>query len=86
MSEYVVGRLIGDIKVKVPGSKSITNRALLIAALGNGLSVLRGTLSSDDSVHFINSLVSLGYNIEVAGDVINIVGMGGEIPKKKGNY
>ena len=83
MSEYVVGRLIGDIKVKVPGSKSITNRALLIAALGNGLSVLRGTLSSDDSVHFINSLVSLGYNIEVAGDVINIVGMGGEIPKKK---
>ena len=38
-----------EIKVQVPGSKSITNRALLIAALAKGKSTLSGVLYSDDS-------------------------------------
>ena len=39
------------IDVSVPGSKSITNRALLLAALAEGRSVLKGVLFSDDSRH-----------------------------------
>ena len=44
------------VEVSVPGSKSITNRALLIAALANGKSVLKGVLFSDDSRHFLRAL------------------------------
>ncbi|MDY6359755.1 MAG: 3-phosphoshikimate 1-carboxyvinyltransferase, partial [Lachnospiraceae bacterium] len=44
------------VEVSVPGSKSITNRALLIAALANGKSVLKGVLFSDDSRHFLQAL------------------------------
>ena len=44
------------VEVSVPGSKSITNRALLIAALANGKSVLKGVLFSDDSRHFLWAL------------------------------
>ena len=44
--------------VEVPGSKSITNRALLLAALANGKSTLSGVLFSDDSRHFLQSLIS----------------------------
>ena len=43
------------VEVSVPGSKSITNRALLIAALANGKSVLKGVLFSDDSRHFLQA-------------------------------
>ena len=44
------------VEVSVPGLKSITNRALLIAALANGKSVLKGVLFSDDSRHFLQAL------------------------------
>ena len=47
------------VDVSVPGSKSITNRALLIAALANGKSVLKGVLFSDDSRHFLQALQDL---------------------------
>ena len=49
-----------DIHVRVPGSKSITNRALLMAALAEGTSVLRGVLFSEDSRVFINALQAVG--------------------------
>ena len=63
---YEVKKASGkSITVSVPGSKSITNRALLIAALSQGKSVLRGVLFSDDSRHFLQSLVSLGFPVEV---------------------
>ena len=42
------------LTVSVPGSKSITNRALLLATLAEGESVLRDVLFSDDSRHFLN--------------------------------
>ena len=48
------------VEVSVPGSKSITNRALLIAALANGKSVLKGVLFSDDSRHFLQALQDKG--------------------------
>jgi 3-phosphoshikimate 1-carboxyvinyltransferase len=49
-----------DIVTSVPGSKSITNRALLIAALASGRSVLKGCLFSDDSKTFYRCTDSSG--------------------------
>lgn len=68
--------------VEVPGSKSITNRALLLAALANGKSTLNGVLFSDDSRHFLSSLISLGFQIEINEDKKQVViyGEGGHIP------
>lgn len=48
------------IEVSVPGSKSITNRALLLAMLADGTSYLHGALFSDDSRYFMKCLNSLG--------------------------
>ena len=47
--------------VVVPGSKSMTNRALLLAALSEEESNLQGVLFSDDSRHFLACLQSLGF-------------------------
>ena len=67
MSQYKVKKLDHPIHctVEVPGSKSITNRALLMAALSQGECTLKGVLFSDDSRHFLLSLIALGYIIEV---------------------
>lgn len=72
-----------DIELSVPGSKSITNRALLIAALAEGTSVLHGVLFSDDSRHFMQALYDLGFPIHVDVDsaTVTIEGFGGMIPK-----
>lgn len=70
------------IKVSVPGSKSITNRALLIAALANGKSQLKGVLFSDDSRHFVQALIDLGFPVDVdeSKKEITITGENGQIP------
>ncbi len=70
--------------VEVPGSKSITNRALLLAALANGKSTLSGVLFSDDSRHFLQSLISLGFRVEIDEEKkqVTVYGEGGNIPKK----
>ena len=70
--------------VEVPGSKSITNLALLLAALANGKSTLSGVLFSDDSRHFLESLVSLGFRVEIdeVAKQVTVYGEGGSIPKK----
>lgn len=71
------------ISVQVPGSKSITNRALLIAALANGKSVLQGVLFSDDSRHFLQALMDLGFpvTIDEKKAEVSIIGYGGAIPR-----
>ncbi len=48
----------------VPGSKSISNRALLVAGLARGRSVLRGVLDSDDTRHMISALGAMGVAVE----------------------
>lgn len=70
--------------VVVPGSKSMTNRALLLAALSNEKSILRGVLFSDDSRHFLDSLLSLGFDLEIneKDKEVHLQGCGGKIPKK----
>lgn len=74
-----------DIVTSVPGSKSITNRALLIAALAEGTSVLHGVLFSDDSRHFMQALYDLGFPIHIEEDTetVTIEGFGGEIPNEE---
>lgn len=71
--------------VQVPGSKSITNRALLLAALAKGKSTLTGVLFSDDSRHFLSSLESLGFDVDIdePNTRVTVVGVDGNIPNKK---
>lgn len=74
-----------DATVAVPGSKSLTNRALLLAALANGPSRLEGALFSDDTRYMAAALERLG--IPVRGDEPNAVyeveGTGGRISPKE---
>lgn len=72
------------IKVKVPGSKSITNRALLIAALAKGESRLRGALFSNDAKNMIGCLNTLGIKIDVneENELITVQGCEGMLPVK----
>jgi 3-phosphoshikimate 1-carboxyvinyltransferase len=71
-----------DAAVEVPGSKSYTNRALIIAAMADGPSTLRGALFSDDTERMADSLRRLGIRVEEdAGDSRFVVeGQGGRIP------
>lgn len=72
-----------DIKVTVPGSKSITNRALLMAALSKGECTINGILFSDDSRFFLKALEDLGFNIQIDEEAksVKVVGQAGAIPK-----
>ncbi len=73
-------------QVKVPGSKSMTNRALLMTALANGKTELSGVLFSDDSRHFLSSLQALGFEIEIneKEKKASVTGLNGKIPAKIG--
>lgn len=73
------------IEMTVPGSKSITNRALLLAALAEGKSVLRGVLFSDDSRVFMEALKTLGYKVEICEEKAEAViqGCGTRLPKEE---
>lgn len=51
-------------QIRLPGSKSIANRALLLAALGSGTTVLRNMLDSEDTRHMRNALAELGVSFE----------------------
>lgn len=68
--------------VKVPGSKSITNRALLIAALAEGESTLTGALFSDDTRYMAAALNQLGIRVssDPAAESFVVSGQGGHIP------
>lgn len=70
------------ITITVPGSKSITNRALLIAALAKGKSILRNVLKSDDTERMMNALRMLGVKIKKSGSEIVI--HGGNLRKPRG--
>jgi 3-phosphoshikimate 1-carboxyvinyltransferase len=71
-----------DAVVEVPGSKSYTNRALLIAAMAEGHSILRGALFSDDTERMADSLRRLGIRVEEdpAECRYEVWGQGGDIP------
>jgi 3-phosphoshikimate 1-carboxyvinyltransferase len=70
--------------VRPPGSKSITNRALICAALADGTSTLTGALDSEDTQVMIVALGQLGIAIESAdaGQTLRISGCGGKLPSQ----
>jgi 3-phosphoshikimate 1-carboxyvinyltransferase len=65
------------VEIRVPGGRSITNRALVAAALADGRSVLRGAGLSDDSEAMIDCLRALGATITVAGTDVTVDGVAG---------
>ncbi len=68
--------------VRMPGSKSLTNRALLIGALADGITHLTNVLFSDDTRYFANALQELGFDVKMdpARSEIAILGLRGSIP------
>jgi len=82
---------ISDLKtiIRVPGSKSITHRAVIAAALAGGESRLRDFLECEDTLYTINTLKELGVDISVNGNELKVMGCGGEfapVPYKKELY
>ena len=64
-----------ETEITVPGDKSISHRAAIIAALSNGVCTLRGFLPSDDCMHTVNALRALGIQIEQPEpDVLTVQG------------
>lgn len=53
-----------DLEITVPGDKSISHRAVIIAALSNGVCTLQGFLPSEDCMHTVNAMRALGIRIE----------------------
>ncbi|MBR5248754.1 MAG: 3-phosphoshikimate 1-carboxyvinyltransferase [Lachnospiraceae bacterium] len=83
---YPCHKLLSEpLTVQVPGSKSITNRALLLATLAKGVSTLRGVLFSDDSRHFLKCIQDLGFEttVDEASCLITVNGHGGDVPKSE---
>jgi 3-phosphoshikimate 1-carboxyvinyltransferase len=77
MQELAVSRIAPpDATVRVPGSKSLTNRALVCAALSSGQSRLTGGLESDDTAAMIEGLARLGVTVERAGTDLLVNGTG----------
>ena len=74
-----------NASLRVPGSKSITNRALLLAALADGITRLNNALFSDDSLYLVSALQSLGFNVEINPKqaVMTVNGLGGRIPARQ---
>lgn len=83
---YTVKKYNGKekINIEVPGSKSITNRALMLAALSKGICKLTGVLFSDDSRAFLSCLVELGFDVNIQEEIKTVIikGLGGEIPNR----
>jgi 3-phosphoshikimate 1-carboxyvinyltransferase len=75
-------------EITVPGSKSITNRALILAALADGRTTLRGALWSEDTQVMTDCLRALGFTVDVQPDpaescnrTITVDGLGGRLPR-----
>jgi 3-phosphoshikimate 1-carboxyvinyltransferase len=73
-----------DATVRVPGSKSVTNRALVAAALADGRSRLTGVLVADDTMAMVEALRALdvGVTVDEAAAVAEVVGSGGRLPAR----
>ena len=73
--------------VRLPGSKSISNRVLLLAALSEGVTVVRDLLKSDDTDRMLEALATLVVAVEALGDnAYRITGCAGDFPNKMPSY
>lgn len=75
-------------RVTIPGSKSLTNRALVLAALSKGKATLQHALWSEDTQAMTECLAQLGFEVQVRADPseqsnrhIAVTGLGGQIPR-----
>jgi len=75
-------------EITVPGSKSITNRALILAALADGETILKGALWSEDTQIMVECLQELGFMVNADTDpaescnrTITVYGQGGAVPR-----
>jgi len=66
--------------VRLPGSKSISNRVLLLAAVSDGTTRVHDLLDSDDTRVMLDALRALGCGIRHDGDVLEVTGFGGKGP------
>lgn len=72
-------------EINLPGSKSMSNRALLLAALARGATEVRNLLASDDTTHMLNALRTLGAGVALSADGARcqVTGLGGAFPKRE---
>ncbi len=70
-----VARMAGTLRV--PGSKSLSNRLLLLAALAEGTTRLEHLLDSDDVRRMLGALERLGVDVQREGDCVTVTGVGG---------
>mgnify|MGYP000555934635 CR=1 FL=1 len=66
--------------VTLPGSKSISNRVLLLAAMSAGTTTIHDLLDSDDTRVMLVALRTLGCGVEESGAIVRITGLGGQLP------
>ena len=67
-------------EVRLPGSKSISNRVLLLAALSEGTTEVHDLLDSDDTRVMLTALEQIGCTLERCGDILRITGIAGALP------
>ena len=83
-AELAVEPVVGPLRatVAVPGSKSLTNRALVAAALAHGTSVIDGALFADDTEAMLGCLAGLGFALDVdrGAGRITVTGAAGRVP------
>ena len=72
-----------DGQVRLPGSKSISNRVLLLAALCQGITRVHDVLASDDTAVMLTALKQLGCTISQSGSTITIDGLAGQLIHQK---
>ncbi|MCL2051705.1 MAG: 3-phosphoshikimate 1-carboxyvinyltransferase [Lachnospiraceae bacterium] len=82
VKKYAGGK---EITVSVPGSKSITNRALLLAAISAKRCLLKGVLFSDDTLAMLDCLKALGFKLLINEEKkeVTVFGLAGQIPVRK---
>ncbi len=68
--------------VRLPGSKSISNRVLLLAGLSAGTTIVHDLLDSDDTRVMLASLRDLGCEIDSSGETLRITGLGGRLKNR----
>ena len=78
-----IARVAGS--VRMPGSKSISNRVLLLAALSRGNTLVRDLLDADDTRVMLEALRRLGVQAERVPEGVSVHGVAGEFPVKSAN-
>ena len=73
-----------DATVSIPGSKSVTHRALIASGLAGGESLLEAFLECEDTMHTLNALRDLGVDISIENENVRVVGVGGHFPPSSG--